>query len=57
MHVISYRTVNGIEKIEAASSASIVHRWEQGWRKLIGKVRVLVRLAAMNPRAALPAAS
>ena len=38
-------------------SVRTLHNWEQGWRKPTGAARVLLRLAAMNPRAVLQAAA
>lgn len=38
-------------------SVQTLRNWEQGWRKPTGAARVLLRLAAMNPRAVLKAAA
>lgn len=38
-------------------SVRTLHNWEQGWRKPTGAARVLLKLAAMNPRAVLKAAA
>jgi DNA-binding transcriptional regulator YiaG len=38
-------------------SVRTLHNWEQGWRKPTGAARVLLRLAALNPRAVLKAAA
>ena len=38
-------------------SVRTLHNWEQGWRKPTGAARVLLKLAAMNPRAVLQAAA
>lgn len=38
-------------------SVQTLRNWEQGWRKPTGAARVLLRIAAMNPRAVLKAAA
>ena len=38
-------------------SVRTLHNWEQGWRKPTGAARVLLKLAALNPRAVLKAAA
>ena len=38
-------------------SVRTLHNWEQGWRKPTGAARVLLKLAASNPRAVLQAAA
>ncbi|HEY9173721.1 MAG TPA: helix-turn-helix domain-containing protein [Verrucomicrobiae bacterium] len=38
-------------------SVRTLHNWEQGWRKPTGAARVLLKLAALNPRAVLEAAA
>ena len=38
-------------------SVQTLRNWEQGWRKPTGAARVLLRLAATNPRAVLKAAA
>ena len=38
-------------------SVRTLHNWEQGWRKPTGAARVLLKLAALNPRALLQAAA
>jgi putative transcriptional regulator len=38
-------------------SVRTLHNWEQGWRKPTGAARVLLKVAANNPRAVLQAAA